>query len=146
MEFIVCGEISGKQYNKLLKFAIDYSDSFGVSTFKIHKKHLQPTYFSFFEKMAPYEKNKDKHLLPQHYEKGQKFYVYELNDIGEKYLIQQNSFWDWSIPNLPEDLSFFKEKKVWLNCITHEKMILINSDDIELLHFLTNIGIQIRAV
>ena len=112
MAYIVCNEISDKQYRCLLEFALSYSDLFCVSTFKFHKKDLSPTYFDFFEIAAPSEVDQyECKKLPQHYEKGQKFRVFRLNSSNKKFIAQRRSFWEWSLPDLPEDLSFFKEKK-----------------------------------
>lgn len=143
MKYIICGELTNDQYGSLLEFAMSYSDLFSVSTFKVHKKNLETTYFEFFENMAPFEVDKYKCILSQHYEKGQKIRVFKLNDIGKQYLTQCHSFWEWSLPNLPEDISFYRNKKVWLNCITHERMILVESSDPELLCFLNNVGLTL---
>jgi hypothetical protein len=35
------------------------------------------------------------------------------------------SLFQWEMPNLPEDLSFFKQGKVWLATSSHEKQCLI---------------------
>lgn len=146
MKYIVCGELTNKQYIKLREFALEYSDLFSVSTFKVHKKDLLPTYFEFFESMSSFEADKYSCVLPQHYERGQNFRVFKLSDTAKQYIINCRSFWDWSLPKLPEDISFYRSKKVWLNCITHEKMILIESNDEALLRFLNGIGLELRSV
>ena len=146
MKYVICGEISNERYGKLLEFAFAYSDLFCVSTFKTHNKFLKATYFDFFENMKPYEVDKYTCALPQHYQKGQNFHVFKLNSIGKAYLNQFYSFWDWSLPYFPEDLSFLRNKRVWLNCITHERMIIIDSTDERVLYFLAHIGIQLRNI
>ncbi|MBT2645134.1 stage III sporulation protein AH [Bacillus sp. ISL-34] len=35
------------------------------------------------------------------------------------------SLYQWEMPNLPEDLSFFKQGKVWLATSSHKKQIFI---------------------
>ena len=69
-----------------------------------------------------------------------------MNDTGKHYLIKCRSFWEWSIPDLPEDLTFYKDRKMWLNCITHEEMIFIETEDDEVIHFLEEIGIKLRFI
>lgn len=146
MQYVVCGELTKMQYEQLLKFALTYSHAFGVSSFRTRKKDLSTTYFTFFQEMAPYAKDLYQYSLPQHYERGQKFWIYELNALGKKYLCRCESFWDWALPELPEDLSFFRHKKIWLNCITHEKMIIVISEDPNLLSFIEGLGIKMRVL
>ena len=146
MAYVVCGEILGEQYRRLLEFAISYSDSFCVSTFKVHRKELNATYFDFFEAVAPFEIDQYACKLPQHYEKGQKFHVFRLNNTCKNLIAQQQSLWEWSFPDLPEDLSFLKDKKTWLNCITHERMVIIDTNDDEVYSFINCLGIQLRRI
>ena len=147
MAYIVCNEISDKQYRCLLEFALSYSELFCVSTFKLHKKDLSPTYFDFFETAAPSEVDQyECKKLPQHYEKGQKFRVFRLNVSNKKFIAQRRSFWEWSLPDLPEDLSFLKDKKVWLNCITHERMVIIDTNDDVVYSCIDRLGIQLRKM
>ena len=146
MKYIVCGELTPVQYRKLIDFALSFSSSFCVSSFKsVHKKELEKSYFDFFEKMEPFKTDKYKYdSLPQHYERGQNFNVYLLNEESSKFISERSSFWDWRIPFLPEDLSFFRYKKVWLNTISHEKMIIIITEDKKILSFLDDLGIEYR--
>lgn len=147
MAYIVCKEISDEQYRCLLEFALSYSDLFCVSTFKFHKKDLSPTYFDFFETAVPSEVDQyECKKLPQHYEKGQKFRVFRLNSSNKKFIAQRRSFWEWSLPDLPEDLSFLKDKKVWLNCITHERMVIIDTNYDVVYSFIDRLGIQLRKM
>jgi hypothetical protein len=142
---VVCGDLSKQQYVKTLEFAIRYSQSFGVSVFKsIHKKHLRQSYFDFFATMEPYEEDKYQFLLQQHYEKGQSFRIFPLNDVSKAFLKKYESFWDWALPDLPEDLSFYRNNKVWLNCITHERMMIVDTQDPIVLSFLNSLGVHLR--
>lgn len=144
--YIIREELTETQYLNLLEFAIKYSQSFGITTFKMHKKDLNNSYFDFLKEMSPYEENTYKYILPQHYEKGQKFFIYKISDVGKKYLREQRSFWSWSIPYLPEDLTFYKSKKMWLNCITHERVIFVNCNDNEVLSFLNSIKVNLSII
>ena len=147
MRYVVCGNLTKQQYAKFLEFSIRYSQSFGVSIFKnIHKKHLRQSYFDFFANMAPYEEDKYQFFLQQHYQKGQNFRIFSLNHIGIDYLRRCESFWDWALPDLPEDISFYRNNKVWLNCITHERMIIVDIQDTTVLSFLNSIGVNLRAL
>lgn len=147
MKYVVCGELTKTQYEKVLAFSIRHSQSFGVSVFKgVHKKHLQPSYTDFFDSMAPYEEDKYQYALQQHYQKGQSFRIFRLNEASISFLQKCRSFWDWELPALPEDLSFYRDHKVWLNCITHERMIIVDIQDEKVSAFLSGIGINLRAL
>jgi len=67
---------------------------------------------------------------------GQTAYVYYYNtDNNAKKVVLEssNNLFGWEHPDLPEDLSFFKNNKEWLVTISHEKEAFIyNSDKSEL--------------
>ena len=136
MRYVLLDDLHGESYMSFLKIAFNYSDYFSISTFKsVHKKDLKETYFDFLNKVAPYKTTHDFIDLPQHYERGQKITIYRLNDDTKSAIIQAaNGLYDWSIPNLPEDLSFFKRNKVWFNSITHARIAaVVNWNDTLLL-------------
>ena len=133
--YTLLGDLNGKNYRSFLKKAFAYSDFFSVSVFKsVHRKNLQHSYFEFLEKVEPFRVLREFKELPQHYERGQKFLIYELNDQTKKILLDAtDGLYHWLIPNLPEDLSFFRHNKVWFNSITHAGIAAIVNWDEQLL-------------
>lgn len=144
--YLILNELSDYQCSELIKFACKYSDSFGVSTFKIHKKKIKDTYISFFNDVEKFRLNEYEFILPQHYEKGQKFHVFNLNSDTMKYIKMTPNFFDWQLPKLPEDLTFYRSKKYWLSCISHERMIILNIFDNKVLDILKQLKIEIRPL
>lgn len=142
-EWYYLGEMKGEAYNAFLKFAFSYSDYFGLSTFKsVRKKDLHTSYHDLLEKIAPYEVDPYKFKrLPQHYERGQKIHVYILNDYTRKVIadMKVEGIYSWIIPSLPDDLSFFKGKRVWFNSITHAKISKVWKEDSKALEAISQI-------
>lgn len=125
----VIGDFQGEAYSKLLKFAIENSDCFGFSTFQyVHKKDLLQSYFDFLNSISPFEKDSFNYELPQHYCRGQKIHVYKINSLTYGELTRVYDLYDWRIPQYPEDLSFYKNGKVWLSSISHEKLCFLYTD------------------
>lgn len=57
-------------------------------------------------------------------------YYYRANSHSNQVLKEcSKSLYDWVQPNLPEDLSFFKNGKEWLVTISHEKESYILTED-----------------
>ena len=81
MRYLIIGNLNSLQYRALLNCFLDDCQHFSVCSFKIHKKSLKESYNKFFEDFNYYKCDSYDFILPQRYEKGQKFYVYELNDI-----------------------------------------------------------------
>lgn len=127
-------ELSGENYKQFLKFAFEYSNYFSISTFKhIRKKDLLDSYYDFLSKVQPYEVDTYKFKqLAEHYERGQTIHTYALNADTKKIIKNTivGGVYDWMLPALPEDLSFYKGKKVWYNSISHAKISnIVNYDD-----------------
>ena len=131
--YYLIGEPSSKDYRKFLSLAFSNSDFFSVSTFKsVRKKDLSDHYLSFLDEISRDEVDvySFKHL-PQHYERGQQIHVYSINEHTRKVIESADveRLYDWLIPLLPEDLSFFKGKRVWFNSISHTKLSIAYTND-----------------
>lgn len=142
-EWYYLGELKGKSYDQFIKFALSYSDYFSFSTFKsVREKDLNKSYHDLLGKISPYEIDAyNFKQMPQHYERGQKIHVYTLNEYTRKVILNMNveGMYSWIIPSLPEDLSFFKGKKVWFNSVTHAKVSKICNVDDEVLKIISQI-------
>ncbi|MBQ6569509.1 MAG: hypothetical protein IJL87_04565 [Clostridia bacterium] len=120
--------IEDKKYKVFLSVAVKYSDAFSLTTFKsVHKKHLKDSYFETLEFLLPYSvEDISEYSLPRHYEKGQKFHVYSLTSDSTQVLGKTDGIYLWRLPDFPEDLCFYRHKKVWLSTVSHEKLCFLH--------------------
>ena len=143
MKYIVYETLNDQQYKKLLNFAFLYSEHFSICTFKYHRKNLSDEYYSFMNEIEKYRKDKYEFILPKHYEKGQKYHVYSLNEETKKCICKVQSIYSWHPPCYPEDLSFYHQKNFWMNFISHEKIILVNARDRKIINLFHELGIPL---
>lgn len=116
------------KYEEVLRTAFKFSEHFSCCTFRVvHKNKQQKSFIDFFDTVKDFSADKYEFTLPVHYRSGQKFYVYELNVVTKNALLNIGSFDNWYIYNYPEDLAFYHDKKVWFRCISHEKMISLET-------------------
>lgn len=146
MRYLIIGKLNSFQYKALLDYFLENCQHFSVCSFKVHKKYLKESYNKFFEYYSCYKCNPYDFILPQHYEKGQKFYVYELNRITKAFIRNMDDFLSWKLPNYPEDLSFYKDRKVVFSTISHENMMIFNCLPKEMMEIINNFKIAIRPL
>lgn len=74
--------------------------------------------------------------------KTAKVYYYHTNDVEVKKTIKETvkSLYEWQMPEYPEDLSFFKDGKVWLATSSHEEECYIFPTNKEELEKIKNIN------
>lgn len=70
-------------------------------------------------------------------------YFVTLNDRLKKFLYR-HKFEKWRFPKLPEDLIFYQNNNVWLETVTHEKIIWIHNESKEDIDFLNKHKIKFR--
>lgn len=146
MRYLIVDPLKPSQYQSLLNYFLENCQHFSVSSFKIHKKDLGESYQSFFDAHECYKCDPYDFVLPQHYEKGQKFHIYELNKNTKSYIRNMEHFFSWKLPNYPEDLSFYKDKKVIFSTITHENMMILHNPSRETADFLNALNVDIRPL
>ena len=148
MKYRILGDISGNQYDSLLRIAIKHSDAFGLSTFKsVHRKNLSDSYFELLKVLSDYEiKDIYDWSLSPHYESGQTIHIYLLNEITERILAQHDGLNSWRLPDFPEDLSFYWNKKAWLTSISHEQLCFLNNAPAEALRDIQKEGFDLLPV
>ena len=118
---LVDGFDSG-QYRRFLDFAFGHSTAWGVSKMNFyHEKDLDGSYLGFFDQMEEYRVDSAFYDFPQHYTKGQGFAIYEMNEPSRKFIKSVGDIFDWTPPSLPEDLTFYHDKKWWFSAISHER-------------------------
>ena len=70
-------------------------------------------------------------------------YFATLHD-GLKKFLYQYKFEKWRFPKLPEDLIFYRNNNIWLETVTHEKIIWIHNESKEDIDFLNKHRIKFR--
>ncbi len=146
MRYLIVNDLDAVQYKALLNYLLESCQHFSVCSFKVHKKELNESYDKFFEDFHYCKCNQYEFSLPQHYEKGQKFFVYDLNKNTKRFISDRKNFLTWRIPDLPEDISFYKNKKVVFATISHEKMFIFYVINEEIKDILNKYGIKIRTL
>ena len=146
MRYLIIGNLNSLQYRALLNCFLEDCQHFSVCSFKIHKKNLKESYNKFFEDFNYYKCDSYNFILPQHYEKGQKFYIYELNKITKNFICNMDDFFSWKLPDYPEDISFYKDKKVIFSTISHENMMIFNRLPKEIVEIISAYKIGIRPI
>lgn len=143
----VSNPVTESQYQEFLTVAFEECDFFSVCTFKrYHKKDLSENYFAFFQALSQYEKEAFPFQLPKHYERGQAFHVYELNEVTKRMIRNVGSFSGWFPPDYPEDLAFFKGKKLWFSSVSHEHLLFLETDEKRTAKRLTQLGLNLAEL
>lgn len=62
----------------------------------------------------------------------------ELDKSVVSLLKQASDIFDWNGTNLPEELCFYRDEKVWLTCVCHEKLLFIYNESFDDLNFFKN--------
>ncbi len=55
--------------------------------------------------------------------------LYTANSDIQAYLLSVDGLFDWQLPHLPEDISFFKDGKCWLATCSHEKLAWLSCEE-----------------
>ena len=72
-----------------------------------------------------------------------KVFLVKTND-KLKFFLSNHPFEDWRFPELPEDLIFYRNNNIWLETVTHEKIIWIHNESKEDIDFLNTHKIKFR--
>lgn len=130
--FRLLNDFTHENYSILIECACKESQYFSLTTFKYyHKKDLNNSYFELLSYLTEYEQDKFKFNLPKHYSRAH-VHVYELNQNTKSILFYVNKLYDWCPPYFPEDLCFYKGKKIWFESISHEHMSFLYTENINL--------------
>lgn len=55
--------------------------------------------------------------------------VYRVCDETRDFLISKGGIYKWGVPDLPEDLCFYRGEDCWFACVAHEGDCAINTND-----------------
>ncbi|MGE6631860.1 stage III sporulation protein AH [Bacillus sp. NPDC077027] len=122
----------GEQYSKLIDLAFEICDEFhlvlrknmgSLKSFDPFLKKLE----SSLKEMKEQSEWASTILLNNQTAKVYYFYT----DENAKSILKEfaNSLYDWEQPNLPEDLSFFKNGEEWLVTSSHEEESYIETEN-----------------
>ena len=134
------------KYTEILKTCFKYSDHFGFSTIKyIHKNEHSNEYFEFLKNLEPFEISADGFETPR-YSRGQKLHFYTVNKLSAQIICNTSDFDVWNAYDYPADLVFYFKKRPWFRCISHERIILINTINKEAVEKLGQLNLSFRMV
>lgn len=105
----------------------------------MYNKNIQDFLESMQKNLVKIQKNP--------YKKGWRnydVYYYKIDDNLKKKLLEVNSLYQWNFPELPSDLSFYKNEKIWMETITHEEICRIYTDDQEEIEKMREMGLKIQ--
>jgi hypothetical protein len=130
--FKIVKDPSGNTYRELIELAFDICDEFhlvlrkdmgDLSKFEpILRKFDQS--FKFMKEQSEWASN----ILGDN--QTAKVYYFSTDEHAKKTVLElSNSLFSWVFPDLPEDLSFFKEGEDWLATNSHESECYIMTSD-----------------
>lgn len=74
------------------------------------------------------------------YEYGIEYY-FKTNLLTKKQILDYNSIYDFSYPMVLEDISFFKDGKLWLSSVSHERNFFIKCSNADEMMYLKKLGV-----
>jgi len=135
-ELRLISNIDNNQYIKFINYAVKKCDSFSITKFK-HTKYDYSIDNTLLE-LTQVNDSKAKYNKLINYRKGLKVLEFLINDKSKKYLISVNGLYEWKAPLYYEDITFYKNQKIWLRSITHEKIAFMNLEFKEDINYLRN--------
>ena len=67
-------------------------------------------------------------------------YYLKIDDFLENQLLKNRALYEWDFPNLPSNICFYKNDKLWLETIAHEEICRIYTEDEEEIEYLKELG------
>lgn len=135
-ELRLIGDIDNNQYIRFINYAVKKCDSFSITKFKDIKYDCSID--NALLELTQVNDSKAKYNKLINYRSGLKILEFLINDKSKKYLISVNGLYEWKAPLYYEDLTFYKNQKIWLRSITHEKIAFINIEFKEDINYLQN--------
>ncbi|GAF11157.1 hypothetical protein JCM19046_1657 [Bacillus sp. JCM 19046] len=135
--FNITEEPKGEIYSKLLDVLFEVSDRFELilrnDMMGKNKQKAMGSYEPILAKLAPYliEINEKSEWASNRLSRGATAFVYEYRATDEaKLVIKQlsDSLYQWIMPKLPEDLSFYKNGRVVIAVSSHEEFATLFPD------------------
>lgn len=71
-------------------------------------------------------------------------YYFSINNLLEQELLNRNSLFEWNFPVLPSNLCFYRNKKKWMETISHEEICRIYIDSQKEFEELKKIGVKLE--
>lgn len=142
-QILTITHFSDDKYEPFINYCIETSDYFMLVYVKYQMQPYTTVMNEIYQKLLPYiVKTRTNPCWP-----GTK-YSYSLNTVYEvifyrcsietkEILLRVKNLFDWTRPNLPQDLSFFRGNACWQYTVGHEKLAFIKDpteQDIDFLH------------
>ncbi|MFS0656891.1 stage III sporulation protein AH [Bacillus sp. 179-C3.3 HS] len=122
----------GEQYSKLIDLAFDICDEFHLVLRKDmgSLKSFEPLLKKLESSLKEMKEQSEWASTLLGDDQTAKVYYYYTDENAKSILLEvAQSLYDWEQPNLPEDLSFFKNGEAWLITCSHENESYIDTED-----------------
>lgn len=161
----VKNEINGETYKKLISYVLKKCDAVmmifrkdGMNNFEINSlnqtikmvhSNLLDEFLSkrngahwIFTKIGYTQLGVQDYSDPPGFDDLFEVRYYKLTSNTQKYLLTNDSMYNWLNPKYPEDISFFKNGYCWLYSVSHEHICDIYCEDEEEYEYLKSIGVE----
>lgn len=144
----VIGEIKGGNYKKFASFALANSDAIMLIFQNYgHPKEIRHMLKPFRIASRNNHKNGEKGFEWPNtitYTDTSLIHadVYRLSPEVKAFVLSADDIFSWMYPNLPEDISFFRQGKCWLDTTAHEKYCNIYAHETEIAQLLDSMEIE----
>ena len=131
-------KLSDKKYRTFIDYAINSCDSFSLVFEKCENDTSQytfmETYFSLCDNIIK------KETIYLHPDTGTSFenadiLYFEFNSQTGAFLKNADGIYNWNGKQLPEELCFYRNNKIWFSCTCHERLLRIGNETNEDIDF-----------
>lgn len=140
----------GQAYRRFLDYAFERTDYFMLVYVNYNGKGYSKTMKYYRDTLKPFavksRKNPSWPGVPSTYSSHTTYKVvfYRSNPKAKELLKKVNKLSDWSCPNYPQDLAFFKGNQCWFYSVGHEKIAAIIHATDEDLNFVVDNELALR--
>ena len=140
----------GQKYYDFLDYAFSKADYFMLVYINYYGKGYSAKQKYFKEKLAKFKVKSRSNPIwpgtPSVYIENTTYKIvfYKTVEEAKEYLKEVESITDWSMPEMPEDLAFFKRNHCWFHSVGHEDIAGMVNPDEEDLNFLESKGLASR--
>lgn len=121
--------LTDEVYDGFIEEAVKRSDAFGVDVYD------EENCLSFLNELSPYRINPDSCS-------NTSGYMYRICEKTKQMLLRPNQILDWSYPDFPDDLAFYKNGYCWFYSNIQDEEIILCVDNESDIAFWNKIGIE----
>lgn len=136
--------IPDNKYRDFVKYAVETCDTFSLVFEKDceNKKYILQEFFYMISEFIIYKKTIDYHPDTGTFFENADIIYCDFNKHTGAFFQITGSIFDWNGQRFPEELCFYKNKKKWFTCISHEKILLMHNETLNDIDFLKRKNIK----